>query len=52
MRSAEIARLAGVTVRTLRHYHQVGVLAERHGPATATANTVWLTWSASCGSGN
>lgn len=28
MRSAEIARLAGVTVRTLRHYHQVGVLAE------------------------
>ncbi|GAB3051211.1 MerR family transcriptional regulator [Sediminivirga luteola] len=28
MRSAEIARLAGVTVRTLRHYHQVGLLAE------------------------
>lgn len=28
MHSAEIARLAGVTVRTLRHYHQVGVLAE------------------------
>lgn len=28
MRSAEIARLAGVTVRTLRHYHQMGVLAE------------------------
>lgn len=28
MRSAEIARLAGVTVRTLRHYHQVQVLAE------------------------
>ena len=28
MRSAELARLAGVSVRTLRHYHQVGVLAE------------------------
>lgn len=28
MRSGELARLAGVTVRTLRHYHQVGVLAE------------------------
>lgn len=28
MHSAELARLAGVTVRTLRHYHQVGVLPE------------------------
>lgn len=28
MRSSELARLAGVSVRTLRHYHQVGVLAE------------------------
>ncbi|ROR72505.1 MerR family transcriptional regulator [Bogoriella caseilytica] len=28
MRSAELARLAGITVRTLRHYHQVGVLIE------------------------
>jgi DNA-binding transcriptional MerR regulator len=28
MRSAELARLAGVSVRTLRHYHQVGLLAE------------------------
>lgn len=28
MRSGELARLAGVSVRTLRHYHQVGVLAE------------------------
>lgn len=28
MRSAELASLAGVTVRTLRHYHQVGVLEE------------------------
>ncbi|WP_265523431.1 MerR family transcriptional regulator [Oerskovia flava] len=28
MRSSELARLAGVTVRTLRHYHQVGVLEE------------------------
>lgn len=28
MRSAEIARLAGVTVRTLRHYHQTGILPE------------------------
>lgn len=28
MRSAELARLAGVTVRTLRHYHQIGVLTE------------------------
>jgi DNA-binding transcriptional MerR regulator len=26
--SGELARLAGVTVRALRHYHQVGVLAE------------------------
>ncbi|WP_116949460.1 MerR family transcriptional regulator [Jiangella endophytica] len=28
MRSSELAALAGVTVRTLRHYHQVGVLDE------------------------
>ncbi|MFF5098949.1 MULTISPECIES: MerR family transcriptional regulator [Actinosynnema] len=28
MNSAEIARLAGVSVRTLRHYHQLGVLPE------------------------
>ncbi|WP_217134155.1 MerR family transcriptional regulator [Leucobacter chinensis] len=28
MRSSELARLAGVTVRALRHYHQVGVLEE------------------------
>jgi DNA-binding transcriptional MerR regulator len=26
--SGELARLAGVTVRTLRHYHQVGIVAE------------------------
>lgn len=28
MHSGELARLAGVTVRTLRHYHHVGVLDE------------------------
>ena len=28
MRSSELARAAGVTVRTVRHYHQVGVLPE------------------------
>ncbi|MFD2796744.1 MerR family transcriptional regulator [Promicromonospora vindobonensis] len=28
MRSGELARLAGVTVRALRHYHEVGVLPE------------------------
>ena len=28
MRSREVAELAGVSVRTLRHYHQVGVLPE------------------------
>ncbi|BBG04008.1 MULTISPECIES: MerR family transcriptional regulator [Pseudonocardia] len=28
MRSSELAELAGVTVRTLRHYHQIGLLAE------------------------
>lgn len=28
MRSNELARLAGISVRTLRHYHQVGVLEE------------------------
>ncbi len=28
MRSAELARLAGTTVRALRHYHQLGVLEE------------------------
>ncbi|WP_430591847.1 MerR family transcriptional regulator [Humidisolicoccus flavus] len=33
MHSGELARLAGVTVRALRHYHQVGVLAE---PARGT----------------
>ena len=30
MRSGEVARLAGVSVRTLRHYHQIGVLPEPH----------------------
>lgn len=28
MNSGEFARLAGVTVRTLRHYHQIGLLPE------------------------
>lgn len=28
MRSIHLARLAGISVRTLRHYHQVGVLEE------------------------
>ncbi|WP_224274904.1 MerR family transcriptional regulator [Nocardioides lacusdianchii] len=28
MRSKEVAALAGVSVRTLRHYHQVGILPE------------------------
>ncbi len=28
MRSNDIARLAGVSVRTLRHYHQIGLLSE------------------------
>lgn len=28
MRSSDLARLAGVSVRTLRHYHQIGLLAE------------------------
>lgn len=28
MRSSQLAELAGITRRTLRHYHQVGVLAE------------------------
>lgn len=28
MRTAEIAEIAGVTVRTVRHYHQVGALPE------------------------
>lgn len=28
VRSAELAELAGVTVRTLRHYHQTGLIAE------------------------
>lgn len=28
MRSSDIARLAGVSVRTLRHYHQLGLLPE------------------------
>ncbi|WP_353650840.1 MerR family transcriptional regulator [Nakamurella sp. A5-74] len=30
MRSKEIAELAGVSVRTLRHYHQIGILPEPH----------------------
>ncbi|HEY1135151.1 MAG TPA: MerR family transcriptional regulator [Nocardioides sp.] len=33
MRSNEVARLAGVSVRTLRHYHQLGILPE---PARST----------------
>lgn len=33
MRSSELARLAGVTVRALRHYHQLGILDEPHRAA-------------------
>ena len=28
VKTAELARLAGVTVRTVRHYHQIGILTE------------------------
>ncbi|WP_270479843.1 MerR family DNA-binding transcriptional regulator [Collinsella tanakaei] len=28
MKSNELAKLAGVTVRTLRHYHAIGLLDE------------------------
>ena len=28
MKSSEIAKLAGVSVRTLRHYHAIGLLPE------------------------
>lgn len=28
MRSGELAELAGVSVRTLRHYHRIGLLPE------------------------
>lgn len=28
MKSSELARMAGVSVRTLRHYHAIGLLPE------------------------
>lgn len=28
MKSSELAKLAGVSVRTLRHYHAIGLLPE------------------------
>ena len=51
MLSSELAELAGVTVRTLRHYHQIGLLPEP--PRTAgggTGTTMSATWSGSCAS--
>ena len=35
MKSSEIAKLAGVSVRTLRHYHAIDLLPEP--PVTVTA---------------
>ncbi|MFF0991585.1 MerR family DNA-binding transcriptional regulator [Kocuria nitroreducens] len=33
MLSSELADLAGVTLRTLRHYHQIGLMTRRLAPA-------------------
>ena len=51
MRSKEVADLAGVSVRTLRHYHQIGALPEpERGPSTATGTTSLATSLSCCGS--
>ncbi|MEU8195645.1 MerR family transcriptional regulator [Microbispora amethystogenes] len=47
MRIGELAALVGVSTRTVRHYHQRGVLQNRRGGATATAGTACATRSAS-----
>lgn len=39
LRIGELAALAGVTTRTIRHYHQVGLLAEP--PRTASGNRLY-----------
>ena len=42
----QLASYAGVTVRTVRHYHQIGLLAEPERDHSATADT---TLPPSCG---
>ncbi|MEV4016841.1 MerR family DNA-binding transcriptional regulator [Nonomuraea angiospora] len=50
MLSSELAELAGVTVRTLRHYHQIGLLPEPRRASGGYRNTTSATWSDSCAS--
>ncbi|MGW2328466.1 MerR family DNA-binding transcriptional regulator [Streptomyces sp. NPDC001700] len=39
MLSGELAELAGVTVRTLRYYHQIGLLPDHRARPGATGTT-------------
>lgn len=50
MKSSEIAKLAGVSVRTLRHYHAIGSCPSRRAARTATATTVQGISRACCAS--
>lgn len=52
MKSSELAELTGCTVRTLRHYHAIGLLPERRAARTATATTARRTLRACCASGD
>ena len=38
---SELARHAGVSVRTVRHYHQLGLLAEPERNALGRGRGVW-----------
>lgn len=46
----EVARLSGVTVRTLHHYDAIGLLRLAGAPRPATAATTTPTWTGCTGS--
>ena len=41
---SQLATYAGVTVRAVRHYHQIGLLPEPERDAPATARTTPPPW--------
>lgn len=48
MKSNELAKLAGVTVRTLRHYHAIGLLDEPQRQAAVDACVGFLSKLIDC----
>jgi hypothetical protein len=46
----ELAKLAGTTVRAVRHYHGIGLIPSPRAIPRATAATAPRHWSGCCGS--